>query len=149
MTVIPRIASMRKTISRLLGAAVGLSVLVCADASAHHSFAAAYDEKTTLNIEGVVTKVELVNPHSWIWVDVTNEDGTVTPWGFEGGPPVNLFRKGFTKDSLPLGSEIRIFGFQAKSGESKGVAVFFEYLDGRKVFMGGSAPGADGNPRPQ
>jgi hypothetical protein len=115
---------------------------------AHHSFAAAFDESKPLNLQGVVTRVELVNPHSWIWMDVANEDGTVTNWGMEGGPPVNLFRNGLTKDSLPVGSEIKVFGYQAKSGENKGVGVFFEYLDGRKVFMGGSAPGADGNPTP-
>jgi hypothetical protein len=133
---------------RLVMTVVGLmSLLASLPVMAHHSFAAAYDEKKTLNLEGVVTKVELVNPHSWIWIEVTNEDGTVTDWGFEGGPPVNLFRHGFTKDSLPVGSEIKVFAYQAKSGQSKGVAVFFEYLDGRKVFMGGSAPGADGNPR--
>ncbi len=122
--------------------------LASGSVSAHHSFAAAYDENAPLNMEGVVTKVELTNPHSWLWVDVTNDDGTVTNWGFEGGPPVNLFRHGLTRDTLPVGSEIKVFAYQAKSGENKGVAVFFEYLDGRKVFMGGSAPGADGQPRP-
>ena len=91
-----------------------------------------------------VTKVELVNPHSWIWIDVKGKDGTVVNWGIEGGPPSNLFRNGITKTSLPVGTEIKLFGYQAKSGESKGVGVFVEYLDGRKVFMGGSAPGASG-----
>ena len=124
------------------------ALLASATATAHHSFAAAYDENAPLNIEGVVTKVELTNPHSWLWVDVTDENGTVTNWGFEGGPPVNLFRNGLTRDTLPVGSEIKVFAYQAKSGENKGVAVFFEYLDGRKIFMGGSAPGADGRPRP-
>ena len=91
---------MRKIIGVVL-TVVGLTALLAAfPVSAHHSFAAAYDENKTLNLEGVVTKVELVNPHSWLWVDVTNEDGTVTNWGFEGGPPVNLFRHGFTKDAF-------------------------------------------------
>ena len=139
---------MRKFIEPIIAVLAGASALVAATALAHHSFAAAFDESKPINLEGVVTKVELVNPHSWIWMDVSNADGTVTNWGLEGGPPVNLFRHGFTKDSLPVGSEIKVFGYQAKSGESKGVAVFFEHLDGRKVFMGGSAPGADGNPVP-
>jgi len=121
-----------------------LSVLTLRPVLAHHSFAAAFDESRPLNLEGVVTKVELVNPHSWVWIDVTNEDGTVTNWGMEGGPPVNLFRNGINKNTLPVGSEIRVFGYQAKTGENKGVGVFFEYPDGRKVFLGGSAPGADG-----
>jgi hypothetical protein len=113
---------------------------------AHHSFAAAFDETKPINLQGAVTKVELVNPHSWIWIDVKNPDGTVTNWGLEGGPPVNLFRNGVTKNSLQIGTEIKVFAYRAKSGETKGVAVFFEYPDGRKVFMGGSAPGADGRP---
>ena len=139
---------MKTIFGLVLSILLGICLLTVAPASAHHSFAAAYDETRPLNMEGVVTKVELTNPHSWLWVDVANEDGTVTNWGFEGGPPVNLFRHGLTKDVLPEGSEIKVFAYQAKSGENKGVAVFFEYLDGRKVFMGGSAPGADGNPRP-
>ena len=134
---------------RLVGVVVAVGLLLAAvPVSAHHSFAAAYDETKPINLQGKITKVELVNPHSWLWIDVTGADGKVTTWGIEGGPPTNLFRNGVTKASLPLGTEIKLFGYQAKSGESKGVGVFVEYLDGRKVFMGGSAPGGDGNPRP-
>ena len=138
------------TTARRCPIVVGVAgLLAWGHAAAHHSFAAAYDENAPLNMQGVVTKVELTNPHSWLWVDITDEDGTVTNWGFEGGPPVNLFRNGLTRDTLPVGSEIKVFAYRAKSGENKGVAVFFEYLDGSKVFMGGSAPGADGQPRPE
>ena len=139
---------MRITLT-ITGAVVALGLLVAAvPAGAHHSFAAAYDETKTINLQGKVTKVELINPHSWIWIDVTDKSGKVTNWGIEGGPPTNLFRNGITKASLPVGTEIKLFGYQAKSGESKGVGVFVEYLDGRKVFMGGSAPGADGKSQP-
>ena len=133
-----------RRVSILVLTAAAAAFLVLKPAVGHHSFAAAFDENRPLNLEGVVTKVELVNPHSWVWLDVTNEDGTVTNWGMEGGPPVNLFRNGVNKNTLPVGSEIRVFGYQAKTGENKGVGVFFEYPDGRKVFLGGSAPGADG-----
>ena len=102
-------------------------------------------ENRPVTLQGKVTKVELVNPHSWIWLDVKGPDGKVVNWGIEGGPPTNLFRNGITKATLPIGTDIKLFGYQAKSGESKGVGVFVEYLDGRKVFMGGSAPGADGH----
>ena len=139
---------MRITI-KFVGAIVTVGLFLAAvPVSGHHSFAAAYDENSPINLQGTVTKVELVNPHSWIWLDVKGPDGKVVPWGIEGGPPTNLFRNGITKVSLPVGTEIKLFGYQARSKESKGVGVFVEYPDGRKVFMGGSAPGADGNPRP-
>ena len=125
----------------LLGGAMPLT--------AHHAFSAAFDENKPINLTGVVTKVELVNPHAWIWLDVKDKDGKVVNWGIEGGPPTNLFRNGITKTSLPVGTEIKLFGYQAKTGEPKGVGVFVEYLDGRKVFMGGSAPGANGQATPQ
>jgi hypothetical protein len=138
---------MRMTSLRILGVIAALGLLLAAvPAVAHHSFAAAFDENKPINLQGTVTKVELVNPHAWIWIDVKGADGTVTNWGVEGGPPTNLLRNGITKTSLAVGTEIKLFGYQAKSGESKGVGVFVEYLDGRKVFMGGSAPGADGQP---
>ena len=137
---------MRMTL-RFLGVIAALGLLLAAvPVSAHHSFAAAFDETKTINLQGTVTKVELVNPHAWIWIDVKSADGKVVNWGIEGGPPTNLLRNGITKNSLPVGTEIKLFGYQAKSGESKGVGVFVEYLDGRKIFMGGSAPGADGQP---
>src|SRR5262245_5382438 len=140
---------MRTTVT--LVAAVALGLLVRAvPVGAHHAFSAAFDENKPINLRGVVTKVELVNPHSWIWLDVKGNDGKVVNWGIEGGPPSNLFRNGITKTSLAVGTEIKVFAYQAKSGESKCVGVFVEYLDGRKVFMGGSAPGANGQaPAPE
>jgi hypothetical protein len=135
---------MQKTVI-LTGALLAAGMLfVQSPLKAHHAFAAAFDENKPINLQGKITKVELINPHSWIWIDVTDADGKVTNWGIEGGPPVNLFRNGVTKTSLPVGTEIKVRAYQAKSGESKCVGVFVEYLDGRKVFMGGSAPGANG-----
>ena len=99
--------------------------------SAHHAFAAEFNEKAPLKLQGVVTKWELVNPHSWIHLDVKGPDGKVTQWMVEGGSPNSLFRNGFTKESLPEGTEIIVEGYQAK--------------DGKRLFMGGSAPGANGD----
>jgi hypothetical protein len=130
---------------RLLSMTIAASLLLLpASIQAHHAFSAAFDENRPVNLQGVVTKVELVNPHAWIWIDVKGSDGKVVNWGIEGGPPTNLFRNGITKATLPVGTEIKVFGYQARNGEPKGVGVFVEYLDGRKVFMGGSAPGANG-----
>jgi hypothetical protein len=134
---------MRITYSLVVVVAVGL-LLDPVQVSSHHAFSAAYDENRPINLRGTVTKVELINPHAWIWMDVKGPDGKVVNWGVEGGPPVNLFRNGITKNSLPVGTEIKVFAYQAKSGETISVGVFVEYLDGRKVFMGGSAPGANG-----
>ena len=138
-------AQMRISIS-LVGVIVGGLLLAAVPVQAHHAFAAAFDENRPLNLQGKVTRVELINPHAWIWMDVKGADGKVVNWGIEGGPPTNLFRNGITKTSLPIGTEIKVFAYQAKSGESKCVGVFVEYLDGKKVFMGGSAAGANGQP---
>src|SRR6201993_3526459 len=140
---------MRITVGLIVMVIAAGLLLVPVPLTAHHSFAAAFDEKKPINLQGTITKVELINPHSWLWLDVKGKDGQVVNWGIEGGPPTNLFRNGITKGSLPVGSEIKVFGYQAKSGETKGVGVFVEYPDGRKVFMGGSAPGANGREAPK
>ena len=121
-----------------LAIAVAGAVLVAlaAPAWAHHAFAAEFDEKRPIKLAGVVTKWELVNPHSWIHMDVKNADGTVTAWTVEGGSPNALLRKGFTKNSLPEGTEIVVEGYQAKDGANRGVAATLTYKDGRKIFMG-------------
>lgn len=130
--------------STVVAVTIMILLPVAAPVRAHHAFAAAFDEKRPITLEGTVTKVELINPHSWIWIDVKGKDGKVVNWGLEGGPPNSLFRNGITKASLPVGTVVRVFGYQAKSGENKGVAAFLTYPDGRKVLMGGSAPGAIG-----
>ena len=111
---------------------------------AHHAFAAAYDENKVVDLQGTVTRVLLVNPHSFIWIDVKGPDGKVVHWEIEGGAPNRQFRHGFRRDSVPVGTQIKVFGYQAMTGESKAVGAFLTYPDGRKLFLGGSAPGANG-----
>ena len=123
---------------------VGVGLLLAAvPVRAHHAFAAAFDNSKPIVLQGVITKVELMNPHSWFWMDVKGEDGTVVNWGFEGGSPNSLIRKGVTKNTVPIGTEIIVNGYLAKSGEHKGVGVNMTFPDGRKMFFGGSAPGAE------
>ena len=132
---------MRATLAILL---VGVGLLLAAvPVRAHHAFAATFDNTKPIVLQGVVTKVQLINPHSWFWLDVKQPDGTVINWGFEGGSPNSLIRHGVTKETLPIGTEIVVNGYQAKSGENKGVGVNMTFPDGRKLFFGGSAPGSE------
>jgi hypothetical protein len=110
---------------------------------AHHAFSAEFDEKKPLKLQGTVTKWELVNPHSWIHLDVKGPDGTVVKWMVEGGSPNSLFRNGFSRESLPEGTEIIVEGYRAKDGADRAVGANITYKDGRRLFMGGSAPGAN------
>jgi hypothetical protein len=119
-------------------------LLVAVPVSAHHAFAASYDSDKPIEIEGTVTKVMLINPHSFIFMDVKGPDGTVAHWEIEGGAPNALFRNGLKRDTLPVGTAIKVSGYQAKTGETKGVGAFLTRADGSKIFMGGSAPGANG-----
>jgi len=113
---------------------------------AHHAFAAEFDEKKPLKLQGTVVKWELINPHSWIRLDVKEADGKVTTWMVEGGSPNALFRMGFTKDSLPPGTEIVVDGYQAKDGANRAVGKDLTFAaNGKRLFMGGSAPGANGD----
>jgi len=118
----------------------GLLLAAAAPAWAHHGFAAEFDQTRPLKLKGTVTKWEVTNPHSWIHIDVKGDDGKVVGWMIEGGSPNNLYRLGLTKDSLPLGSEIVVDGYQAKDRSAKAVGKSVTFADGRRLFLGLRGP---------
>jgi hypothetical protein len=110
----------------------------------HHAFAAEFDAKKPVKLQGKVTRVEWINPHAWIHIDVKNADGTSTEWMIEAGTPNTLFRRGFTKDSLAVGTEIVVDGYQAKDASFRANGRDITFTDGRKLFLGSENTGAPG-----
>jgi Family of unknown function (DUF6152) len=123
-----------------LAALVLGSLIASAPAVAHHAFAAEFDQNKPIKLKGTVTKMDWINPHSWIHIDVKNADGTVTNWMIECGSPNTLFRKGLNKDSLPNGVEILVDGYMAKDGGNRANGRDVTFSDGRKLFLGSSSP---------
>lgn len=126
-------------ILRLISCAA-LGLALSTSAHAHHAFSAEFDVESPVEFTGKVTKVELINPHSWIHLAVTREDGTTENWMIEGGSPNSLFRQGVTKNSIPIGSELKVFGYQARDGATRAVGRTIHFVDGTPLFFGGSAP---------
>ena len=130
---------MRKVLSVVAGALAAAAAL---PALAHHSFAAEFDAAKPVNLEGVVTKMEWINPHSWIHLDVTTPSGEVQHWMVEGGAPNALLRRGWNRNSLPAGTKIKVQGFQAKDGSFRANGRDITFEDGSKLFVGSSGIGA-------
>lgn len=115
-------------------------------AQAHHAFSAEFDADSPVLLEGKVTKVEWINPHAWIHLAVVQEDGSTADWMVEGGTPNTLLRAGINRNSLPIGSDIVVRGYQSKDRSCKPACKAngrdLAFADGRRVFMGSSGTGA-------
>ena len=136
-----------KSQTKALAAAAVLSFALLAQpmaAQAHHAFAAEFDADRPIDLNGTVTKVKWVNPHSWLYFDVQGADGNVTNWGVEFGTPNALARKGLAKTDLPLGTKVHVKGYRSKNGGAFGYSVILTLPDGRSFQTGGAqdTPGA-------
>jgi hypothetical protein len=112
---------------------------------AHHAFNSEFDAAKPIKLTGVVKKMEWINPHSWLTIDVKHPDGTVETWEIEAGAPNAMFRRGFNRNSLPIGTEVVVNGFQAKDGRKRANGRDISFPDGKKLFMGSSGTGAPGD----
>jgi len=137
---------MRRRLSMMaLGVAGALLILATVPAWAHHAFTAEYDAAKPIKLQGTVKKVEWINPHSWITIDVKATDGTMQTWEIEAGAPNAMFRRGFNKDSLPVGTMIVVDGYLAKNGKQRANGRDLTFPDGRRLFLGSSNTGAPGD----
>jgi hypothetical protein len=130
---------MKTTTMNVLAAA--LLAAVALPSLAHHSFSAEFDESKPITLKGTVTKMEWINPHSWIHIDVVGEDGKTVAWMIEAGTPNTMVRRGFTRESLQAGAEIVVQGYMSKDGANRANGFSITFTDGRRLFVGGSAPG--------
>jgi Family of unknown function (DUF6152) len=130
--------------NKLFSVMAGMGILLATTLPllAHHSFAAEFDGSKKITLEGKVVQLEMVNPHSWIHFDVTNADGKVEHWKAEGGSPSVLLRLGWNRDTLPVGTKIKISGSPSKDGAFRMNTSGIEFADGKKLSMGGSNPDA-------
>ena len=129
--------------TRILSLALILLVVIAARGIAHHSFAAEYDEKKTIKLQGKVTEMRWSNPHAWIYMDVAGADGKVVNWAFETGGANSLFRRGWRKEDLPAGTALVIQGWRARNGTNTANASSITFPDGRRLFAGSSNPKGD------
>ncbi len=133
-----------RSITRI-GMAMSAALLAAAPVWAHHAFATEFDGKKPVKLQGTVTKMEWINPHAWIHIDVKDTDGKVTNWMVECGTPNTLLRRGVNKNSVTAGMEIVVDGYQAKDGSNKANGRDVTFADGRKVFLGNTGTGAPGD----
>ena len=141
---------MRIQLLVVIAAGCLLSSVAAPPARAPHAFNSEFDAAKPVKLTGTVKKMEWINPHSWLTIDVKRADGTIETWEIEAGAPNAMFRRGFNRNSLPIGTEVVVNGFQAKDGRKRANGRDIAFPDGKKLFMGSSGTGApdDGPAKP-
>ncbi len=130
--------------NRILTGFLCLALLGAAPASAHHAFAAEFDADKPVTLEGRVTRVEWINPHAWIHIEVPGADGAVEAWRIEAGSPNTLVRRGMSRDSIPPGTEVVVFGFRHRNGSNAANGRDVTLPDGTRLFLSSPRTGAPG-----
>jgi hypothetical protein len=123
---------------RLTAAAAAMALLIAAPAVAHHSFSAEFDATKPVTLKGTLTKMDWVNPHGWLYIDVAQPDGKVVNWAIEAGSPNALLRRGLRQSDFPIGSELIIEGYRSKSAVTTANGTSVKFADGRNFFLGAS-----------
>jgi hypothetical protein len=125
---------MMRAVRLSMSCAAALVASLALPVHAHHSFSAVFDGSRPIELSGTITRVEWTNPHIWFYLDVRGPDGSVTEWGFSGGPPGVLMRRGITKDVLQVGAVVNVEGFRARDGSNNASGGRVTFPDGRNVF---------------
>ena len=134
--------------TRLFLAATGILILAAAaPVVAHHAFASEFDGSKPVTLKGTVTKMEWINPHAWLHMEVKGPDGKVVAWSIEGGAPNALLRRGWNKNSIPPGTQLTVLGFRAKDGSNRANGREATLASGQKLFLGSSGTGAPADGR--
>jgi hypothetical protein len=122
--------------------ALSALLLTAQPTPAHHSFAAEYDANQPISLRGSVTRIDLINPHAWLYIDVKDADGKAARWNVEMGAPNALIRRGINKNTVPVGSEVTVDGYRAKDGSNTVNGTTIKLADGRALFSGSQNTGA-------
>jgi hypothetical protein len=130
----------------LTTAVAAIALLLTTPVVAHHSFSAEFDATKPVTLKGKLTKMDWVNPHGWLYIDVAQPDGKVVNWAIEAGSPNALLRRGLRQNDFPIGSELIIDGYRSKSGATTANGTSVKFADGRNFFLGAS-DAAEGTPK--